>query len=158
MKSLAQSEPLYGAVPLGTIALFVLNNFWLKSTLPGVVTGKLSDVCACFFVPLFVAAGLRELTSWTLRKRLHYGAAVMVLSLILVKGTEAGSHFLNSMIAQATAFSGLTFRPNVADPTDLFALPMVALSYLYALFVRERSFRNLASGHLTPSFDPSSPS
>jgi hypothetical protein len=140
MKRAPGSEPFYEAVPLAVVALFLLNNLWFKSSFPGALSGKLSDVCACFFVPLFVAAVLREFTSWTLKTRVRYGAAVMVVSLLLVKGTDTGSALLNSFVASATSWSGLTFRPNAADPTDLWALPVVLLSYLYALH-DDRSFR-----------------
>ncbi len=152
MRHATRSEPFYGAIPLGAVALFVLNNFWLKSALPGVVTGKLSDVCACFFVPLFVAAVLREVSPWALLTRLHYGAAVMVAGLSCVKATEAGSGLLNAIIAHATAWSGLIFRPNVPDATDLHALPVVALSYLYALGPPDMSLRRSMSEMVeTPS-------
>ena len=140
MKRAPGTEPFYETVPLAVVALFLLNNFWFKSSFPGAFTGKLSDVCVCFFVPLFVAAVLREVTSWTLKTRVHSGATVMVLSLLLVKGTETGSTLLNSFVASATSWSGLTLRPNLADPTDLWALPVVLFSYLYALG-HDRSFR-----------------
>lgn len=154
MKRAPGSEPFYEAVPLFVVALFLLNNFWFKSAFPGGFTGKLSDICACFFVPLFVAAALREFTSWTLKTRLHCGAAVMVLSLLLVKGTETGSALLNSFVASATSWSGLTLRPNLADPTDLWALPVVLLSYLYA-HLYDRSLRHGATRLSSAPLDPS---
>ena len=52
----------FGVLPLMAVGLFALNNFVLKRAWPGLVTGKLSDLLICFFLPLFVSALMQRIS------------------------------------------------------------------------------------------------
>jgi hypothetical protein len=125
--------------PLVAVALFTLNNFWLKGRAPGIVSGKLSDFAACFFLPLFVSALLGKVTPLRLQARVALGAAVTVLVFSLVKTSPLASSWLDALCA---AFGSLVSRQspnNCVDPSDLIALPMVLGACLWARAVDRRT-------------------
>lgn len=141
-----EREPFLSRWPLLAVAVFALNNFWLKGTYPGWVTGKLSDVCLCFFFPLYLAWMLSECgaRSWSLARRLRWGASITVGALVVVKASDTGSQLLNAMVATITAGSPFHFANNHADATDLLALPMVWLALRFAR--SESTFTAVATG------------
>lgn len=120
-------EPFLSPGPLLSVVVFALNNFWWKWAYPGWLVGKLSDLCACFFLPLYVAWMLAELGArdWPLQRRVRWGAWITVLSFMFVKATTLGSDALNTMIDTITAWLPIQLAPNHPDATDLIALPMV---------------------------------
>lgn len=114
--------------PLAAVALFTLNNFWLKGRAPVVIAGKLSDFAACFFLPLFVAALLAHATPWSRARRVALGAVTTALVFTLVKTSAAASAVLDGFCAALGSLVGLRSPANRVDPTDLVALPMVLLA------------------------------
>lgn len=124
--------------PLAAVALFTLNNFWLKWHAPGVVSGKLSDFAACFFLPLFVSALLGKVTPLQLRARALLGAGVTVLVFGLVKTSPLASSWLDAFCAAFGSLVSLHSPNNRVDPSDLSALPMVLIACLWARAVDRR--------------------
>jgi hypothetical protein len=123
-------DELLGFWPLASIALFALNNFILKRALSNVVTGKLSDIACCFFLPLFVSATL-GFAGWTapMFRRVAVGAGVAVLVFVLVKTSPWASDALNTAIG---ALTGGRATPNRVDASDLVAIPFALVAVAYA--------------------------
>lgn len=120
--------------PLLSVVAFALNNFWWKWAYPGWLVGKLSDLCACFFLPLYLAWMLAELGArdWPLQRRVQWGAWISGLSFTFVKATTLGSDALNTVVDSIAAWLPIHLAPNHPDPTDLIALPMVWLAVWFA--------------------------
>ena len=122
----------FGVLPLMAVALFALNNGVLKRAFPGFVTGKLSDLLICFFLPLFVSALLERLSRLEVGSRVAAGIALTAAIFIAVKTSAAASAVLDRDIALVLQPFGIRTAPNRVDVTDLCALPMLALAWLYA--------------------------
>lgn len=119
--------------PLFVAALItlVVNDHVLKGAglLPSVVTGKLSDVAGLLVAPAVLAWLVRARTErgWLLAHvAVGTGFALLQLWPALARAVE-----------HATAAIGLAFRI-WPDPTDLLALPALALSYAVLRAERER--------------------
>jgi hypothetical protein len=122
----------FSALPLAAVALFALNNAVLKRAWPGLITGKLSDVLACFFMPLFISALLERVFRLAVATRMAIGVALTATIFIAVKTSAIASGMLNRDIALLLAPVGIRTAPNRVDPSDLCALPMLAVAWLYA--------------------------
>ena len=126
--------------PLIAVAVLVLNDHVLKQACPGVWTGKLSDVAGLFYFPLFLTASAR----------LIVGAARTL------SGRPGGipplrrCHLLLAITATAAVFTAINLTPaamavwdavlswgwrsrGTVDPTDLLALPVLALCWGWGL-------------------------
>jgi len=122
----------FGLLPLMAVALFALNNGVLKRAFPGFVTGKLSDLLICFFLPLFVSALLERLSRLAVGPRVAAGIALTAAIFVAVKTSAAASAVLDRDIALILQPFGFRTAPNRVDVTDLCALPMLALAWLQA--------------------------
>ena len=122
----------FAALPLLSVALFALNNFLLKRMFPGFLTGKLSDLLFCFFMPLFVSAVLARLCRLAVPARVAIGIATTGLALTAVKTSTQASHALDQAIFLVVRPLGVHPAPNRVDPSDLIALPMLLVAWLYA--------------------------
>jgi hypothetical protein len=122
----------FSALPLAAVALFALNNGVLKRAWPGLITGKLSDVLICFFLPLFVSALLERVSRLAVATRMAIGIALTATIFIAVKTSAIASGLLDRDIARLLAPLGIHTAPNRVDVTDLCALPMLAVAWLYA--------------------------
>lgn len=136
------SPALFASLPpLAAVALLAANDHLLKGSglLPGWLTGKLSDFAGLFFFPLllsalvalaFPPAGSRLLALDTA------AALVTALGFGAVKLLPAADGAWE--VALGTV-RGVGRVVNVRDPTDLLALPMVALAVLWAERSRRRA-------------------
>ena len=129
---MAGAPEFFGVLPLLAVALFVLNNFVLKRAWPGLITGKLSDLLVCFFLPLFVSALLERVSRLGAAARVGAGIALTAAIFIAVKTSATASRVLDHDIALALGPFGMRTAPNCVDVTDLWALPMLALAWLHA--------------------------
>jgi hypothetical protein len=122
----------FGALPLMAVALFALNNGVLKRAFPGIVTGKLSDLLICFFLPLFVSALLERVSRLETGTRVGAGIVLTAAIFVAVKTSVTASRLLDRDIAWLLQPFGLRSAPNRVDVTDLCAFPMLALAWLHA--------------------------
>jgi len=134
----ARAPEFFAWPPLLAVTLFTFNNFWLKGRAPGVLSGKLSDFAACFFLPLFLSALLARVTPLAARTRAVVGATVTVVVFTLVKTSPAASRLLDALCAALGSLVLFHSPRNCVDPSDLFALPMVLLACLWARAVDRR--------------------
>lgn len=136
-------EEFFAPLPLLSVGLFALNNFSFKQAWPGFVTGKLSDVTACFFLPLFVSALLDLASRRRLRWRLRIGLGVLLTALVFVsvKLDADASRLLDGAVNAIGAPLGLPASVNHADRSDLLALTFLALSVLFALRIERQRER-----------------
>jgi len=124
----------FNAACLFAVFLFALNNSYLKLAYHNVITGKLSDFSACFFLPLFISAILSLATKLNGIKRVKIGCLTTLIIFSAVKISPTLSQLLNASLSAITQSFGFGNSNNIADPNDLVALPMILLAYFYAKF------------------------
>ncbi len=118
-------------LPVAAVLLLVVNDHVLKGSrlVPSVLTGKISDFAGLFFFPILFACLLRAILEarpgaaprTEARGRLPEVAVLLTgLVFVTLKLSPSAS-------AWASRFWGVV----VPDPTDLVALPSLALAYLY---------------------------
>ncbi|NMO20321.1 hypothetical protein HPC49_22980 [Pyxidicoccus fallax] len=119
-------------LPLAGVALMAVNDRWLKPALHNALTGKLSDVAICFFLPLYLSALLALVTRWPRSTRFLLGAGVTALLYTALKVSQPAADLFCDVLAVIGSPLGFTgpFRA-VADPTDLVTLPLVFAAVLY---------------------------
>ncbi len=127
-----------GAV-IAAVALGV-NDHLIKVHWPGLISGKLSDFAYCYLIPLVLLATME----WVLWGYGHLRRQPVVLSPRLwrwgvgVTCLLVSVHFFAIQFSQYLSSAHAEFFRHVvpflnfklvADPTDLIALPMIALAY-----------------------------
>jgi hypothetical protein len=139
-------DGLLHPLALAALAALVVNDHLLKPMLPGLLTGKLSDVAGLLLAPLVVVAAI-ELGAAVIGRRAspHRGALIAICLIIgagfaVVKTTAAGALALGSLLgvgqwlaaSLASPVLGMPPPPAVADvavdPTDLVALGSVLVA------------------------------
>ena len=118
-------------LPLLAVGLMLVNDHWLKHTFHNALTGKLSDVAGCFFLPLYVSALLGLLWRAPVVARLWTGAAVTCAVFVPVSLSRTAADALVTTLQPIGALLGLHGYRIAADPTDLMALPLVLLAVRY---------------------------
>ena len=123
------------------VAIVAINDHVLKESgwLPGVVTGKLSDVAGLFFFPILVAV-LAYLAARYVERLPgiigQMGGAFSGMPRLLVDSalffTVVGFTAIN-VIEPVNAFAERVWGVFTMDPTDLFCLPMVLVARHFAL-------------------------
>ncbi|MEV4111376.1 hypothetical protein [Nonomuraea sp. NPDC049695] len=99
------------------VFLLLVNDHLLKQAWPGFLTGKLSDVAGLVVAPALVAL--------LFRRRADLAATVLTGVLFtLVKSTETGAQLASHVWTLVAGPSRV-----LADPTDLLALPALALAW-----------------------------
>jgi len=101
-----------------SVAVLVVNDFYLKSSFPGFITGKLSDFAGLFAFPLFFSLLLPKKKNWI------YAFAAIIF--ILWK-LPASDHFISFWNQNMPYSIG-----RVVDYTDYLALLIIPISYFYA--------------------------
>jgi len=130
-RELLPGDELLAPLPLGAMLLFGLNNWVLKATYGNWITGKLSDLAACFFIPFLISAVIGALRpKWAIVQRVQIGAVITAVVMTLVKTNATASSVLDAVLALPLPAS--LASTNTVDPTDLIALPFCALAVGYA--------------------------
>jgi hypothetical protein len=132
MSSRPRAPEFFSLPPLAAVAVLVLNDHVLKGAFRGTLTGKLSDVAGCFFLPLFVSAVLAEVTSLTLHRRIALGVAATLALFVPIKLFPQAASAVARAVELVSLPLGLGAQHITVDPTDLLALPMVLLAAHYA--------------------------
>ncbi|MGZ5278510.1 MAG: hypothetical protein ACXWC9_01120 [Pseudobdellovibrionaceae bacterium] len=123
-------------IPLSAVCLMAANDHWLKYQYPNWLTGKLSDFCGVFYLPIFILAlavgllavvGQKEKASRLLTvKNLALAILFTDFLLIIVKLSPHMASIIEDLFAQF-----LFEIQIIPDPTDLLALAMNPMTYLY---------------------------
>ena len=115
-------------LPVAAVLLLVVNDHVLKGSrlVPSALTGKISDFAGLFFFPILLACLLRvvfetrpDAAPRTASPRLLPEVSVLLTGLVFVTLKRSPS-----ASAWASRFWGIV----VPDPTDLVALPSLALA------------------------------
>jgi hypothetical protein len=129
---------LLAPLPLACVVLLVVNDWVLKpSSAPGWLTGKLSDVAGLAVFPLVATAALDCVLAaiaklgapidFTLRRsKLAVACVSTGIVFTAMKLSPDVAHALAGILTALTRSSHI-----VADPTDLVALPALAVAYLH---------------------------
>jgi hypothetical protein len=137
------------------LALLILNDHLLKPMLPGMITGKLSDLAGLLLAPLVTVAAIelaqaaRGRRASADRRWLLAVCGVITVVLVAAKTTAAGAAALGLLLGLGQWAGGMALAPLfgapppvasaavVVDPTDLVALVSVAAAL--ALCLRRRT-------------------
>jgi hypothetical protein len=142
---------LFHPVTLGFLVLLVVNDHWLKGgSLPGWLTGKLSDVAGIASFPLVVTAAVDSVlwlvalagvpVDFTLRRwKLALACAGTAALMIAIKLSNGAARRVASWLADLWGHAAI-----VADPTDLYALPALAVAW----WVGTQELRRVPLGRL----------
>jgi hypothetical protein len=118
-------------LPLAAVALMAVNDRLLKPWFGNAVTGKLSDIAVCFFLPLFTSALLGLAWRKHPRARVLVGAGIATL---VYTAQEMWPWFRDTLLAMLRVVGpplGLRSFGLTDDVTDLLALLMVPLAVAY---------------------------
>ncbi|MCD0450516.1 hypothetical protein LO762_15150 [Actinocorallia sp. API 0066] len=120
---------------VGAAVVLAVNDHLLKAAFPGVVTGKLSDVAGLVLAPALLALCL-GLLGWNGSRAAAFAVAVTGVGFTLAKATDTGAAVASHAWAAVVGPSLVR-----ADPTDLLALPALALSWFVHLRTRDAGAR-----------------
>lgn len=126
---------LFAPLPLVAVALLAFNDRVLKVRAPGALSGKLSDVAVCFFMPLVLSA-LVGLCAPRVPIRARVAAGSLVTAFVFV-----ALELSDSVAVWFCRFGPVVARPLGisapfrlwSDPTDLLCLVLVPLAYVYGV-------------------------
>ncbi len=141
------ADGLLHPVALGAVALLALNDHVLKPTFANAWTGKLSDIAGLVFFPLLLQAVIELVAKvsgkpWGPSRRVIVGAAIVsgiAFALVQVWPPATAAYRVAwgalywplATVGELLRGGGLApFRPvrAWADPTDLIALPALAIA------------------------------
>jgi hypothetical protein len=125
------TRELFAPLPIAAVALMVINDRVLKPLLHNGLTGKLSDIAICFFLPLYTSALLGLVWRGQPRTRLLVGST---LATAVFTAQEVWTDFQGWFI-RALRFVGaplgLRHFTLTSDWTDLWALLVVPVAFVY---------------------------
>ncbi len=128
---------------LFAVALFALNNHWLKWEFHNWITGKLSDFMACFFIPLLFSALIGLIWKKGYSKRYWMASTVTIIAFSSVKLFEPASDVMNNLFSMMTGWIGMGPSINRTDPTDLMAFASIPLAYFLIILPLEKETRHV---------------
>jgi hypothetical protein len=103
-------------LPIACLAMLLVNDDWLKSRYPGVITGKLSDVAGLALLT-FVVAALADVTARIVDWRLTAAALVVIVAVPAI-----GFALVKLSPAVANVYGDALGVRVMHDVSDLFAL------------------------------------
>jgi hypothetical protein len=123
----------FGPLPLAAVALLALNDRFLKPLFANEITGKLSDVAICFFLPLYLSALFGLALRWRLERRLLAGAVLGGVVFAALEMSDVVGTWFCRLLPLVRAPFGVHGAVLTRDPTDLFCLAFVPLAWWYGL-------------------------
>jgi hypothetical protein len=134
-----RSGEFFAPLPIVALALTVVNDVWLKPAFHDAVTGKLSDIAICFFMPLLISELLGIFFGLQPRRRLWIGA---VVTGALYTAQEIVPPFTRLALAALRVVGpmlGIHGRFQLtSDWTDLFCLALIPFAVAYGTRVLGR--------------------
>ena len=122
----------FAPAPLGAVALMALNDHVLKARLHNALTGKLSDLAACFFLPALVSGVLGMVGPLRSAWRLAAGALVTAGIFVALELSDTAGGWFALVTTTLGAPLGIHRAVLTRDLTDLAALAMIPLGCLHA--------------------------
>jgi hypothetical protein len=135
----------FAPLPVAAVALMVVNDRVLKARFHNTITGKLSDIAICFFLPLFSSALLGVVWRRHPRVRVLVGAG---LAAFVFTAQEVWPPFQEGFLAALRVVGaplGLRYFVLTSDWSDLLALLVVPLAVAYG-WKRLKTSRTSLSG------------
>jgi len=127
-----RSGEFFAPLPLAALALCVVNDVWLKPAFHSALTGKLSDVAVCFFMPLLLSELLGIFCGWAPRRRLLAGAIVTASLFAALEVVPPFTRLALDVLDRVGPYLGLHRRFRMtSDWTDLACLLLVPVSLAY---------------------------
>jgi hypothetical protein len=127
-----RSGEFFAPLPLGALALLVVNDVWLKPAFHSAVTGKLSDIAICFFMPLLLSELLGILCGWPPRRRLIAGAIVTAALFTALEIVPPFTRLALDWLEHVGPHLGIHGRFRMtSDWTDLACVPVAAVAVAY---------------------------
>ncbi len=124
----------FAPLPLTAVALLAINDHLLKSICPGWVTGKLSDISLCFFLPLFVSAVLGLVDTAHAQWRLRIGCILTAFVFAALELSPTAVAWYCAVVPRfASAVGAVPGCSVTRDLSDLACLASLPLAYRYGL-------------------------
>jgi hypothetical protein len=146
-----RSGEFFAPLPLSALALTVVNDVWLKPALHSELTGKVSDIALCFFMPLFVSEVLGIVFRVPARARLWAGA---LITAVLYTAQEVVPPFTRFALTVLRAIGPRMGIHGVfeltSDWTDLLCLGLAPVGVWYGA----RRLRSRGSAGVVTGFVP----
>jgi hypothetical protein len=127
-----RSGEFFSPLPIAALALMVVNDVWLKPALHSELTGKLSDIGLCFFMPLFLSEVLGILFGVGGRARLWAGALLTAAVYTAQEVVPPFTRFALTVLRAVGPRMGIhgVFELT-SDWTDLLCLVLVPVAVWY---------------------------
>jgi len=122
----------FAPLPLAALALCIVNDVWLKPAFHSALTGKLSDVAVCFFMPLLLSELLGIFCAWPPRRRLLAGAIVTASLFAALEVVAPFTRLALDVLDRVGPYLAIHRRFRMtSDWTDLACLLLVPVSFAY---------------------------
>jgi hypothetical protein len=127
-----RSGEFFAPLPLGAVGLMIVNDRWLKPWLHSELTGKLSDIAICFFLPLFLSELLGLAFGLSARVRLWIGAVTATVLFASLEVVDPVARLAVRVLGAIGPGVGIA-RPfrMTSDWTDLLCLALVPVAASY---------------------------
>lgn len=127
-------SPVPGAVLLSPIALasaalIAWNDLWLKRHHPGILSGKLSDIGLCIFLPIFIAAALEWSAHLVGRRAPRASSIACAIAAFYFSAIKVWPVATHAHVAWLSLVVPRWHFRAVTDPTDLVCLPAIAIAW-----------------------------
>jgi hypothetical protein len=129
---------LVNPIPIFFILLMALNDHYLKYNMAGTLTGKLSDFCGMFYLPLLLCATYTLIANFfrsRQKSKMVYINKVMILIAIYLTAGFMMAIKLNTEFNRiiTSVLNALGFKNQIIlDHSDLLSLSFLPLTYWYA--------------------------
>jgi hypothetical protein len=130
-----RSGEFFAPLPLMAVATMLVNDHWLKATFHSELTGKLSDVAVCFFMPLFLSELLGLVFGLRPTLRLCVGAIVTTVLYVGLEVFHPMTRAALRILGAIGPYLGISRRFRMTeDWSDLLCVALVPLAVAYGRF------------------------